>query len=166
MSCSYSPKNSPRRSLFDEPWSDNYKLQSIFNADWYKAVDLSKALIEIKKLPLNTKDGKYDALDILKNCSLKLDDIPVDNNTRFPDGPLDLYVCDAIDPWGEYFSVLWSKLQTDSEKDQYSTKTSAQMHDSIVLETANTMFYGLMDKTKLIKRETFESYFNLNWDMA
>lgn len=80
---------------------------------------------------------------------------------------MDLYVCDAIDQFEKYFSVLWSKLQqTDPETDQYSTKTSAQMHDSVVLETTNNMFYSLMERSNLINRYTFESYFDLEWDLA
>lgn len=164
MAESYSQDGNPNS------WDNNYAMQIALTSTWYRATDLAAALIEIKRMPIHTTQGKQAALGALNARGRTLAEMGVANNHRFPHGALEWYVCEEYSSWNVEMSGLRSALTVTDRQGELaaqggSASNSRASQDSIysaqklILE----MLSQLKNRSSLIGQAEFEQYYLLTW---
>jgi hypothetical protein len=130
---------------YNNNWDNNYTVQSIKSANWYRAVDLASAFSRIKTMPGRCTEHQFN--QILSSVARKLSDIPVCATIRFPDGPLDVYVCEERGIWQNELAYIRINI----------------LDSRTIIGMLNVMFNQLASKKDTIDRSKFETLFNLKW---
>lgn len=166
---SYTGNNLPAGRL---AWAANMKVQMIVQSNWYNALDLYKALMEMKAMPLHTVIGRRDAFDVLMGCAVPLNDYPVDDNNRFPAGDENAMVCEELGAWRGEFVALRLGLTTSDRAVEVSGANNqrdsgtarAQMDSNVALpKMISEMVRQLQSRRGLINQAQFEKMFRLHW---
>ena len=144
MNASYSPENIIRGKV---AWHSNFQLQCDINKKFYKSIELSKLLHEMKSMTWSVQATRRDALIELKSLGKTFCMIGVNNNSRFPGGPLDLYVEENI------LQPLFTNLEYGNMDNQIAI---AGLYRAIN-NTLITVQYGTLT------RERFETQYKLQW---
>lgn len=151
-------------------WGNNFELQLAITSTWYRATDLAAALIEIKRMPTHTTAGRQAALGCLNSRGRTLTAMGVTNQLRFPDGPLEWFICEEYSSWNVELSRLRGALSTSDRHGELAaqggsaagsraTQDSVYSIQKIILE----MLSQMKNRSSLMGRAGFESYYNLTW---
>lgn len=151
-------------------WANNFELQLAMTGTWYRATDLAAALIEIKRMPIHTTQGRQAALRALDARGRTLTAMGVSNTHRFPEGHLDWFICEEYSSWNVELSALRSALSTSDRHGELAAQNgnagnSRASQDAVysIQKTILEMLSQLKNRSSLMGQADFENYYNLTW---